>query len=111
MPVRTQPRLPNLNASALTLRDRLMGAALSLFSEFGFHGVAVPKIAKAAGIATGSIYSYFSSKEDLANELFWTWKLQLKSYYLTDYPAAASIEDQFCFIWARLHSYADDYPE
>jgi len=92
-------------------KDRLMEAALNLFSELGFHGVSVPKIAKDAGIATGSVYNYFKNKEDLVNELFWFWKQKLKSYYLTDYPAEASTRLQFEFIWERLHGYTDDFPQ
>lgn len=88
-----------------------MESALTLFSELGFHGVAVPKIAKEAGISTGSVYNYFTSKEELVNELFWFWKERLKSYYLTDYPAETDTRTQFEFIWSRLHKYADDFPK
>ncbi|MBC7661086.1 MAG: TetR/AcrR family transcriptional regulator [Chitinophagaceae bacterium] len=97
--------------SAAVRKDKLMGAALKLFSEFGFHGVAVPKIAKDAGMSTGSVYNYFESKEELVNELFWVWKDQLKSYYLTDYPMTENTEGQFIFIWNRLHQYAHDFPD
>ena len=92
-------------------KDRLMEAALGLFADYGFHGVAVPKIAKAAGIATGSVYNYFTSKEELANELFWFWKQKLKELLLTDFPATATTREQFEFIWQRLHAFTDTYPK
>ncbi|MBC7659579.1 MAG: TetR/AcrR family transcriptional regulator [Chitinophagaceae bacterium] len=92
-------------------KKRLMDAALNLFAEFGFHGVAVPRIAKEAGVATGSVYNYFESKEELVNELFWTLKQTLKNYYLTDYPIEADASAQFKFIWGRLQQYALDFPE
>lgn len=101
----------NESDSQTIRKDRLMGAALNLFSELGFHGVAVPRIAKDAGIATGSVYNYFKSKEDLVNQLFWFWKQKLKSYFLNDYPAEASSRAQFDFIWERLHQYTDDFPQ
>ena len=36
-------------------RARLLEAALELFETRGFDGVAVPEIAKAAGVATGTL--------------------------------------------------------
>lgn len=101
---------PLKKAANLDRKERLFEAALKLFSELGFHGVAVPKIAKEAGIATGSIYNYFESKEELVNQLFWYWKNQLKEYYLDEYPIDALIDHQFVFIWDRLHKYAHDHP-
>lgn len=97
----------NIKASR---KERLMEAALMLFSESGFHAVAVPAIAKQAGISTGLVYTYFESKEILVNELFWHWKEKLKSYYLTNFPSDESIRGQFEFIWEKLHQYAHDYP-
>ncbi|MBC7531074.1 MAG: TetR/AcrR family transcriptional regulator [Oligoflexus sp.] len=108
---KVQGKVKNEIDSQTIRKDRLMAAALNLFSELGFHGVAVPRIAKDAGIATGSVYNYFKSKEDLVNELFWIWKQKLKGYYLTDFPADASTRMQFEFIWQRLHKYTDDFPQ
>ncbi|RYZ86914.1 MAG: TetR/AcrR family transcriptional regulator [Proteobacteria bacterium] len=107
---KTSIPVPKLKTS-VDRKERLFDAAIILFSELGFHGVAVPKIAKEAGISTGSIYNYFESKEDLVNQLFWFWKNELKLYYLNGYPADASIKDQFEFIWARLHKYTHDHPQ
>ncbi|HEY4124317.1 MAG TPA: helix-turn-helix domain-containing protein, partial [Rhizomicrobium sp.] len=50
-------------------RERLLDAALELFELRGFDGVAVPEIAHMAGVATGTIYRYFETKEALVNAL------------------------------------------
>ncbi len=46
-------------------REEITAAARDLFSRKGFHGTAVPEIARAAGISTGLIYYVFPSKEDI----------------------------------------------
>lgn len=49
-------------------RDRILDAAEALFSERGFHGASVRDIFKHAGLGTGLMAYYFSSKEDLFRE-------------------------------------------
>src|SRR5689334_24314833 len=43
-----------------------MRAAIHLFGRGQFHGTTIPALARAAGVAEGTIYNYFDSKEDLA---------------------------------------------
>jgi AcrR family transcriptional regulator len=51
-------------------RDRLVRAALELFTTLGYHGSTTPEIAKKAGVAEGTIYRHFASKEQLLNEIY-----------------------------------------
>ena len=44
---------------------QIIGAALEVFAEKGFHGAAMDEIAAAAGVSKGTIYLYFEGKEDL----------------------------------------------
>jgi len=46
-------------------REGILSAAIRLFARYGYHGVSLETIAKRAGIAKGSIYSYFDSKRHL----------------------------------------------
>lgn len=46
-------------------REAILAAALDLFAERTFEGTPVPLIAERAGVATGTIYRYFESKETL----------------------------------------------
>jgi len=56
--------------SARQTRDRLARAALELFTTRGFHATTTPLIAARAGVAEGTIYRHFPSKDDLLNEVF-----------------------------------------
>ena len=51
-------------------RDRLVRSALELFTTRGYHASTTPQIAAAAGVAEGTIYRHFDSKEHLLNELY-----------------------------------------
>lgn len=46
-------------------QGRILKAAAGLFARSGFEGADVAKIAAAAGVAKGSIYNYWSSKDEL----------------------------------------------
>jgi TetR/AcrR family fatty acid metabolism transcriptional regulator len=50
--------------------DRIIDAAVTVFAETGYHGSQVSKIAREAGVADGTIYLYFKSKEDILVSLF-----------------------------------------
>ncbi|WP_127579317.1 TetR/AcrR family transcriptional regulator [Paenibacillus koleovorans] len=45
--------------------ELILEAALQVFAELGYHRAPVSRIAKAAGVADGTIYLYFKSKEDI----------------------------------------------
>ena len=51
-------------------RSRILDAAVKVFAERGFHSATVAGIAKAAGVADGTIYLYFKGKDDLLIRLF-----------------------------------------
>lgn len=51
-------------------RPAIMAAALELFVECGFHGAPTSRIAERAGVGVGTIYRYFSSKEELIHSIF-----------------------------------------
>src|SRR5271167_1489674 len=51
--------------SRANTRERLLGAARTVFARSGFHGASVEEIASEAGYSTGALYSNFDGKEDL----------------------------------------------
>ena len=51
-------------------RARILEAAVKVFAERGFHSATVAGIARAAGVADGTIYLYFKGKDDLLLRLF-----------------------------------------
>lgn len=49
--------------------EKILDAALLLFSTRGFYATTIPDIAKAMGMSVGNLYNYFASKEILAKEI------------------------------------------
>ena len=50
-------------------KQEIMDVALDLFSEKGFHNVTMNEIAKRSEFAVGTLYKFFTNKEDLYREL------------------------------------------
>jgi AcrR family transcriptional regulator len=50
-------------------RERILNSAIALFAERGFDGTATKAIAERAGVPSGLLFYYFSSKEQLLEEI------------------------------------------
>ena len=46
-------------------RERIIDAAIKLFTQLGYHQTKLDEVARQAEIAKGTLYLYFKSKEDL----------------------------------------------
>src|SRR5258708_14023073 len=51
-------------------RERLVRAALELFTAQGYQDTTTPQIARKAGVAEGTIYRHFAGKQHFLNELY-----------------------------------------
>jgi AcrR family transcriptional regulator len=68
------PEKPQHRQSADEKKRIIYSAALKIFSEEGYHQATMEKIAALSGVAKGTVYTYFKSKEDLLDQL-------LEEYY------------------------------
>ena len=64
----TEP-LPRWQRRADERPQELLEAALAVFVERGFAAARLEEVAKRAGVSKGTVYLYFSSKEDLLKAL------------------------------------------
>ncbi len=56
-------------ARSMDKRKAVLDAAMIVFSRNGFHETHVDEIAETAGVAKGTVYRYFKSKEDILKEI------------------------------------------
>lgn len=55
---------------ARSKRDAILRSAIRVFAERGYFNAQVADIARAAGVAAGTVYLYFRSKDDLLVSIF-----------------------------------------
>jgi TetR/AcrR family fatty acid metabolism transcriptional regulator len=73
MKIKPLNRLDSSSGSSVdkpSKRTLILKAAIDVFARQGFHHSRVSDVAKAAGVADGTIYNYFKSKDELLISLF-----------------------------------------
>jgi AcrR family transcriptional regulator len=61
----TDSRDPIQELLVTARHNQILGAATTVFAEKGGHRATIKDVARAAGIADGTIYTYFSSKTEV----------------------------------------------
>jgi AcrR family transcriptional regulator len=89
----------------------VLAAALQLFSERTWEGTNIPDIAERAGVAVGSVYRYFPSKEALGSAVFAEAKQALADAVITPEVGAVAPATALRMIWRNLVAFAAERPE
>ena len=71
MPAAMEAPRRHLTERQVELVQRLVEAAAEEVEEHGYGPITVRSIAKRAGVATATAYTYFSSKDHLLSEVLW----------------------------------------
>jgi AcrR family transcriptional regulator len=79
-------------------RRALLEAAADAIAAEGV-GVSTSRIAKDAGVATGSLFLYFPTKDELLNELYSTIKCEIAESMFAKYPQEASVSERMRSVW------------
>jgi AcrR family transcriptional regulator len=74
-------------------KESIFNAALKLFVENGFHGTATAKIAQEAGVGTGTLFTYFKTKDDLIVSLYIAVKEEMMAYLIENTSNKSEIKD------------------
>jgi TetR/AcrR family transcriptional regulator, repressor of fatR-cypB operon len=88
----------------------ILDAALALFAERGFHGAAIPEIAERAGVAAGTIYRHFASKEALVNAVYRRCKTALTDALFVDITDETPLRRRFHLLIRNLAGFARAEP-
>ncbi len=75
-------------------RARILHAAVRVFAKKGFYATRVSEVAKAAGVADGTIYLYFRSKDELLVSLFEDRVTKLLTYLQDELPKLGSSSEK-----------------
>jgi AcrR family transcriptional regulator len=91
-------------------RKSILDAAMDIFAERGIAHAPTSAISKAAGVAEGTLFTYFATKDDLLNEL----SRELRDEFnreLTDFPYRADARNRMRFVWDRFIDLAMAQPK
>jgi TetR/AcrR family fatty acid metabolism transcriptional regulator len=91
---RGRRKTPERPARGGDKRQRILDAAVRVFAKKGFYATRVSEVAKAAGVADGTIYLYFKSKDELLVSLFEDRVERLLRYLQTELPTASSASEK-----------------
>ena len=75
-------------------KELIINAALNLFVENGFHGTATSKIAQEAGVANGTLFQYFKTKDELVIALYIHIKNELAEYITKNTNDKADLKEE-----------------
>jgi AcrR family transcriptional regulator len=75
-------------------REAILSTALRLFTERGFHGTPTSLISQEAGVATGTLFFYFKTKEELIDTLYRTIKSEAGTALKAGVDAEPTIDDK-----------------
>jgi len=75
-------------------------------------GVSAPtaQIAKGAGVAEGTLFTYFPNKDELLNRLYLELKTDLRDAILAGYPSGGSLIDRSRHFWDRYIGWGSAHP-
>jgi TetR/AcrR family transcriptional repressor of multidrug resistance operon len=86
-------------------------ALRDLVAERGFHGASMSAVAKAAGVATGTAYVHYESKEELVYATYLEIKAGLSAAVLADFDDGAGPFEAWRHILTTAYDFLVDEPE
>jgi AcrR family transcriptional regulator len=82
-------------------RNAILDAATRLFAERGLSAAPTSEISKQAGVAEGTLFTYFKTKDDLVNALYREIKLELADAMMSDFPRKKNVRTKLRHVWDR----------
>ncbi|WP_320825269.1 TetR/AcrR family transcriptional regulator [Reinekea sp.] len=91
-------------------RTQLINAATDLFAREGFWNTSTARIAKHAGVATGTLFNYFASKEALIDAVYVEIKTRVAEAILPGLPDLNDTSACFNHFWRTYIRWGVDNP-
>ncbi len=80
---------------------QLIEASIDLFAKEGFWNTPTSRIAKHAGVGTGTLFNYFESKAGLIDAVYTQLKQEWMTHLISGYPENGSLRESIEHIWFR----------
>jgi AcrR family transcriptional regulator len=91
-------------------RKAILDAALQVVARHGIDNAPTSAISRAAGVAEGSLFTYFKTKDELMRALYLELRLEF-SRGMTDFPHRGDPRTRLRYIWDSYIDQVKAYPE
>src|SRR5580693_6638793 len=92
-------------------RNAILDAATHVFAERGLSAAPTSEISKLAGVAEGTLFTYFKTKDDLINALYRAIKLELADAMMSGFPRKKSVRARLRHVWDGYVNWGRTNPE
>ncbi|PRX19184.1 TetR family transcriptional regulator [Orenia metallireducens] len=94
----------------MSKREKVLDTAVKMIIENGIQNTSMGKISKNSGVAVGTIYHYFESKEDLITEIYRNLKIKMLERVIENSQPMDDLYDYFKSSIKLLIKYAEENP-
>ncbi|WP_158790471.1 TetR/AcrR family transcriptional regulator [Granulicella sp. L60] len=91
-------------------RNAIISAATQIFAERGL-GAPTSAISALAGIAEGTLFTYFKTKDDLVNALYREIKQDLADAMMSGFPRKKSVRSRLQHVWNCYTTWGISHPQ
>ena len=92
-------------------RSAILSAATKMFAERGLGASPTSAISRAAGVAEGTLFTYFKTKDDLVNALYREIKLELADVMMSSLPRSEDVRTRLQHLWDSYVSWGVSNPD
>jgi AcrR family transcriptional regulator len=92
-------------------RNAILDAATRVFAERGLTAAPTSEISKQAGVAEGTLFTYFETKGDLVNALYRAIKLELADAMMSGFPRKKRVRTRLRHVLDGYVNWGMKHPE
>ncbi|MBF0186365.1 MAG: TetR/AcrR family transcriptional regulator [Magnetococcales bacterium] len=81
-------------------KQRILDAAITLFAKDGFWNTSTASISKEAGVATGTLFNHFSSKDALINAVYVSLKKEIHTSIMAIWQPDGTLKKNLLAAWS-----------
>jgi AcrR family transcriptional regulator len=100
-----------MTVSSVDRAAAVRSALRTLVSQHGFHGASMSAVAREAGVATGTAYTHYASKDELVLATYCETKAQLGTAAMGSLDLDAGIDAQFHSVWLAVYRHLRANPD
>lgn len=99
-----------MNIQSMTKKDKILEFTTQLIAEEGVSGSPMSQIAKKAGIAIGTFYHHFKSKEEIINEIYINIKKNFALILEKSKEKELGFKEEFEDVWLGIYNFFVENP-